>query len=66
VGVACVNGRCRIGGGDRAVAAGFLKMLGHLREELWGKKKLTRAGFFFYFFIFFNIIIYYILYFYAT
>jgi hypothetical protein len=34
--------------GDRAAAA-FLKMLGHLGEELGGKGKLTRSGFFFFF-----------------
>jgi hypothetical protein len=37
--------------GDRAAAAAFLKMLGHLGEELGGKGKLTRAGFFFFFFL---------------
>jgi hypothetical protein len=54
--------------GRQSSPAAFLKMLGHLGEELGGKGKLTRAGFcwLFFFFFFFNIIIYYILYFYAT
>jgi hypothetical protein len=43
------GGRRRIvGGGDRAAAVAFLKILGHLGEEMGGKgKAFTRAQIFF-------------------